>query len=89
MNALKEPAISQTFVGWTEDWEKDKGALSLSGVRSLSTEGGEGWLAVSMLFVERNLWKECWSQFWWFMFFGRGFEQICFPSMTPSTSCTG
>ena len=24
MNALKEPAISRTFVGWTKDWEKDK-----------------------------------------------------------------
>ncbi len=24
MNALKEPAFSRTFVGWTEDWEKDK-----------------------------------------------------------------
>ncbi len=24
MNALKEPAISRTFVRWTEDWEKDK-----------------------------------------------------------------
>ncbi len=24
MNALKEPAISRTFVEWTEDWEKDK-----------------------------------------------------------------
>ncbi len=25
MNALKEPAISQIFVGLTEDWEKIKG----------------------------------------------------------------
>ncbi len=24
VNALKETAISRTFVGWTEDWEKDK-----------------------------------------------------------------
>ncbi len=24
MNALKEPFIQQFFVGWTEDWEKDK-----------------------------------------------------------------
>ncbi len=24
MNALKAPAISRTFVGWTNDWEKDK-----------------------------------------------------------------
>ncbi len=24
MNALNELAISSTFVGWTEDWEKDK-----------------------------------------------------------------
>ncbi len=24
VNALKEPAISKTFVGWTKDWEKDK-----------------------------------------------------------------
>ncbi len=24
MNAFKESAISCTFVGWTEDWEKEK-----------------------------------------------------------------
>ncbi len=24
MDALKEPAISHTFVGWNEDWEEDK-----------------------------------------------------------------
>ncbi len=24
VNALKEPAITRTFVGWTKDWEKEK-----------------------------------------------------------------
>ncbi len=24
MDALKEPAISHTIIGWTKDWEKDK-----------------------------------------------------------------
>ncbi len=24
MDAFEEPAISHTFIGWTEDWENDK-----------------------------------------------------------------
>ncbi len=58
----------------------------LSGVISFSTKGGEGWLAMLMFFVVLYHSKECWSQFWWGIFWGEGVYVDTFSQHDPLPS---